>query len=155
MDMTVEALSAVISTETPSVEVLNDDNLNDDNLNDDNLLDDNDYPPNVKSGDVVAVAYENKFCFGVSVKSLDKGVRNVIRVELLEEVRDKLNAYKIRKTKKKSLDVQYQFVFDVAEILEIDGKSDVIKIKNYANVKKHYLQYKEQHFSQYYYKSLL
>ena len=66
--MIVEALSTVISTVTPSVEVVNDDNLNDDN----------DYPPNVKSGDVVAVAYEKTFCFGVSMKGLDKGVRNVI-----------------------------------------------------------------------------
>ena len=116
------------------IETVNDDNSDDIETEFVNAAVEKQYPPNVLSGDLVAIAYEKTFCIGICTKELKEGCREVVRVELLDQTENKI--YKKRKSKKRSLDVQAEFIFQLVDSVDYDSRKGLISVINYNLLQK-------------------
>ena len=61
----------------------------------------------------------------VSTKDIKEGVRTVVRVELLDPVEK--NIYKKQKNKKRSYDIQAEFIFQLVDSLDYNSQKGLIK----------------------------
>ena len=100
-------------------------------------LDEQNYPPEFSAGAFIAIAYDKVFCIGFTSVSCKKGERKILRTELLERVAEE-NEFKIRKSRKKVLDVQSECIFHVAIC---DEMPDNILIINHGEIAAHYQRY--------------
>ena len=101
------------------------------------------YPPKISKGSVVAVAWGKIYTIVKVFVDIRECKRKISCVEELEK-KEKIYIYSARKQRKKKMDAETEFIFEVAELEGLGD--DRYRVSNIDQIEQHCQMFKKQFY---------